>query len=406
MSNSKDQFKRNLRALGFAQALNFMYPLFVFPLIGKSVGPSVFGMLMFYYVLAATLSTVIDFGFSFEGPRQVHLRGQKEKDISRLYVAITASKFLVFLFVSLCLLLANNIFEKNLGGEYTYFPHFVVFPMLFGAAINPQWLLSTMSKLHFFTYASVFSRLAFFSYYLLADSASIGLVALTVSAPFLLTSALASLIAPCGALFDKESYSGVEIRRVMKESAPALITNLLTLPYTQGGALLLNGMQGPSAAAFFSAAERFVRPVIAINGVVFQAVYPLVCGGKNEKASSRTALYLALWPSLLAACMLLFFSRQIISLFYSSEFQSAAIVLEILAFLLVVNPLAMYFSHLKLLASGQGKLASKVYGAGSILYCVCAPFLINHYSEVGAAIALVTVEFSTAIAFVLLNKRN
>lgn len=401
---SNDNFNRNLRALGMAQAINFLYPLFIFPVVGKGIGATAFGEVMSHYAIAMILATFIDFGFNFEGPRQALSAHKCVAELTRTYVAVTFVKVVI---CALAMLVASAYFVimSNKAGLNSELFIITAFPIMLGSALNPQWLLHGLSRLHWLVHLSAAIRAVCLISFLTFAPTSVYGAALAISAPLAITSLVAAPFLPLRGIFNNDSYSVEEMARITRASFAAFLSNISTLPYTQGGMLLLNYMHGPVAAAFYASADRLIRPIIAVHGVIFQAAYPAACDTPEVQGVRRKPLLLAYAVSILAMITIVFFSERLITAVYSIDFLPAATALVVMSIMLITTPLAMSTAHLRLLASGRGKVASRVYGITSGCFCLLAPVIIFQYGYVGAASSIVLAETMATTLLVVASRK-
>lgn len=391
-------FNKNLRSLGIAQAINFLYPLIALPIIGKSIGISSFGTLMSVYVACLALTTVVDFGFNFEGPRLALIAPKDKKAIAELYVSILSIKIIIALSI-ISLTFLYLLFIEPTRELNPIIVLILIIPTLIGTAISPQWLLLSYGTLSSFVYINAITRILFMAFYLYYDRSSLLIAAISISAPILVTNLIAQKLT-------KLKYHDIKIVTLTKLvyftklAYPSFLSNIASLPYTQGGTILVGFFYGAIPAGLYAAADRLVRPIIAIQGVIFQSAYPDACNSNNIFKTVRTPVLLSYLISTVSLALIIIFSDLLLLKFYSSEYIAATLTFKILSLTLILTPVSMAIAQLFLIAKGYGKITSKAYFITSIAYLIFGPLLVMKYSITGAAFALIISEiFSTCLLF-------
>lgn len=406
-SHLNPSFRSNLKALGLAQGLNFLYPVFAFPLIGRQLGTAAFGTLMSAYSVALLLTIVVEYGFNFEGPRQVAPNRDKPDQIAAIYAQITATKLGIFF-----LLLAS------LYGLQALLPHppdwlrqfcepTMLVPILAGAALNPQWLLHGLNKLSNYIMLGALCRLLIFTLYLTIDPANPSWAIASLATPPLVAALLGQALVPRlgAALRAARQLRFADLRQQLHLGSAPFASNAITLPYVYGGPILLGITHGPVAAGLYAAAERLIRPITAILGTVFQAAYPAACTAEHPWTVAKGPLRVAYAIAVPAALCMLLGSSQILSLVYGPSFAAGAATLALMTLPLLVAPASMASAQLWLIARSRGKLCVIAYTASTSFYLVTAPFLARHFAATGAALALALTEMLALTLLILLIRR-
>lgn len=402
--NEARAFNKNLKALGLAQTINFLYPLLALPLIGRELGTSSFGVLMSSYALVLMASTAVDYGFNFEGPRLAGERESDNKSLAELYFSVLSVKLSIAILVVTIFLLCRAVF---LNAEDVYFSvlSIIMLPALLGAAINPQWLLLSIGNPSPFVYTNAFVRFLCFVIYFYFFSNSIVAAGLALTLPVLLASLISQMFVPFGFMRFRSHVSAGLMKMSFRGATPIFFSNVATIPYTHGGLLLLSYFHGPIAAGLYAAADRLIKPIVSVQGVIFQAAYPLACRADNKVKVTSKPLVMAYSVTALAIISVWLFADQIISTIYSAEFMASASTLRVLATVLLLSPLAMASAQIWLMACGYGSKASRAYLSSSMCYCLIGPVVIFQYSYTGAAAALLVAELISTVLLLCFVKK-
>lgn len=394
--NEGRAFKRNLKALGLAQGVNFLYPLLALPIVGRGLGASSFGVLMSCYAVVLMASTVVDYGFNFEGPRLAAERKNNNYALAELYFSILAVKLCIATILAIIVILYGIAFSRGGYEAYAILP-LITLPTLFGAAVNPQWLLLSVGNPSPFVYTNALVRFVCFGLYLYYDSGNMLAAGLALTAPVFIASLISQFFVPFGISGFRRKISIDLAKKAFRSATPIFVSNVATLPYTQGGPLLLSYFHGAVAAGLYAAADRLIRPILSIQGVFFQAAYPLACRGSRQMEVARKPLIMAYVVTALSMLGVCFFADKIVFAVYSAEFSQSAEVLRLIGVVLLLSPLAMASAQIWLIAMGHGSKASKIYLFSSVCYCVVGPMLIFQYSCIGAASSLLGAEVVSTI---------
>lgn len=394
---------KNYLSLLLVQGGNFIFPLLVFPLVGRHIGVSEFGNILFCYMVAFYFSIFVDYGFNFSAVRRVskqenhHSLGENFYNITFSKAILTACALAIMTLMTLC-------WEKlsQLSGFMILSSVLIVASML-----SPYWLLQGVGKTAAGALITLFARILTLAIFLFFPITPYSAVLLLVF-PNLLASLIMLLWVFRRYRIGLPRVSLPEITANLKEGWPVFVANTITMVYAASNTILLGIISGPLAAGLYGAAERLVRSGLAVMAPLCQAAYPIICSYRVDQIAKRNNIIkLVLATSFLvgicAFLILNILSQPIITLLFGEAFMAAAPILALLSVMLLIIPPAIVLAQLYLLANSHDKVLQRIYTFCSTTHCLHIYFLTKYFGAMGASYSLVFTELLATVLILIMS---
>lgn len=195
-------------------------------------------------------------------------------------------------------------------------------------------------------------------------------------------------------------FDRVLARQLLAIAWPVATLEVIVMVYCRGSYFLLHNA-GPTVQGEFAAADRLVKPILALAGAIVVSSLPTVAGmaGRREfvellRAYKRSCLRicLILAPLTVAAC----FAMPYLLRRYAPEYANASSSFRILtvgAVFMFINQLSSAF----IISLGKFRLIMAIGFTNLIVYFAVATYLIPRYAAPGAAVATAITEAGNTI---------
>lgn len=179
--------------------------------------------------------------------------------------------------------------------------------------------------------------------------------------------------------------------------------NWMATIYTNLDVVVLSGVAGEAAVGVYSAAWKFVRLGSVVAKSFTTAVYPVMSRMYAESKESFKRLYrntiramcaLAL-PAVIGVTIL---TDRIVDLLYTDEFADAVPVLRVLIWVLLLEFLNPFLSHV-LFAQGRQHRSMVVAAVSLVLNAVATCVLVAQFGAIGAALGCVLGGFVATVCY-------
>ena len=146
--NKYRQLIENFFSLSILNALNVLLPLVTLPYILHVVGKANYGAYSYVYAIVQYVILFSTYGFNFSATKQISQCRDDDKEVSRIYNAVTACKGIIALSLSVVLLLLSRwVFRDGIGTWMFVYG----LGMVVGDVFTPIWLFQGMEKMKYMT---------------------------------------------------------------------------------------------------------------------------------------------------------------------------------------------------------------------------------------------------------------
>ncbi|MRI58853.1 MAG: flippase, partial [Epsilonproteobacteria bacterium] len=361
----KEEYKRlvsNFTALLTLQGANYLLPLITFPYLVRVLGVEKFGLVSFAMALTAYFNIIVDYGFNLTATKDVSIHRHDREYLSKIVSSVFIIKF-ALLILSFGILMGLILFvEKFSSHPYLYL---FSFGIVFGQMLFPQWFFQGIERMEYITFLNLVAKILF--------TIAIFLFVHTqddfYKVPFI--QSLGYMVAGVMALWIIATRHGLravfdwhKIRYYIVYNFSFFLSRLAVNLYTVSNTFILGLFFHAQVVGQYSIAEKVVKIVQSLYGILTQTLYPYIVKSKNVGLFKKV-LFAATLLNILFMAVLAYGAEYIFDLLFHIHDQE---ILKIFYVLCVVSLfiLPTYLLGFPILgAFGYEKYAnlSAIYGA-------------------------------------------
>ena len=405
--NTVQRIAKNTAALFAAQFVVAILGLLLSIFIARSLGPVIFGEYSFALAFTAIFAVFSDLGYNTLLIREV---ARDKSQASKYLNNVLCMRALLSLIIFALIVITINVMDypadtKNvvyLFGIYTLIVSFsAVFKVTFRA----------FEKMEYEAGITILSSIIRVSLGLLVLFLGYGLIELAFV--FLLSGAFDLLLSflVCERRFVKPKieFDFDFWKSTIKIALPLSMLSIFALIYVRTDTIMLSVMKGDAVVGWYNAAYNLVLGFSPIPLLFMNALFPLM---SSYSVSSKDSLkiiyeksfkYLFILGLPLAVGITLLADRFIL-LFYGQQFYPSIIVLQILAWNVLLAFLHSCLGFILVTLGKQNRMAV-IAGCTALINVILNLFLIPSFSYVGAAIATITTEVFIIVLYLYLTSR-
>lgn len=399
---------RNAGALYLVQIVSFLIPLAEIPILARSLGPTLYGQILFCQALALVASLLVEYGFNINAAQQVALARDDIKIRNAIFSQVTLAKVilsvpLVFLVFFLWLLGVFESYVNNFSLLLFVFSYFLAF------GFSSMWYFQGMEKMSRPAFLDVFLRLLGLSVlYFFVRNPDDFLMALPILAlPPLLNTTLTFLWCRYELGAVKWSLIGAFVQ--IKEGFHFFVYRSSSNLVMSSIPMFLGFTSGKNSVSEFSPPEKLVKGMTSLVMPFLSAVFPLfsrrLATHAARQSSWKVSLFVlfcigvtALIGTILAAGLGPLVLDVMLGTQYPGTHMIYAVLLGVAPLRVMNQSIAMVF----LVPAGSAKAVSYCISGFSIFGVALGSGLSILYGSVGMAAGLLGAEAILFLVMVLL----
>ncbi len=403
-----NRLKENILSLFTLKGAEYIVSFITLPYLLRVLGPASYGKILFFESIVAYGVLFTDYGFNLTGPRDV--AKADEKDLSREFSAIFASKLLLLLVA----LIVGAPLTLLLGERLDTTLLIAASPALFGAVLFPIWYFQGIQQMRFITIFNLIARTisVILIFALVNTEEDTALATLLLASPPLLAGifSLAMLFIKSPQIFKIPTFKDV-IGKIKAGFEIFLSTVSINL-YTTTNNFLLGFIAGNAALGLYGAAYKIIQAIKGVMGPISNGIFPHISALSKTSKPDAIAFLKKATKILGVASFLLFiltfiFADLIVSIIMGEGYIKSVELLRIISPLPFLIALSNIFGIQTMVAFQFEKLFSRILMASAAVNFIIGIPLIYQFSSVGLAITTVIVEtFVTVTMYVALRKRG
>lgn len=393
------------------QGLEYLLPLFTWPYLSRTLGPSELGRTIFILAICGYLSLIPNWGFSYSG---VQLTVENRNNIARLsntFWSVLGARLLLGL-ISFALILVFAMAFPSEKIRIETLP--AIFTVITSSALSTNWFFQGIERIEKNAIFSILAKLATLIATLnFVTSQKDGnlVIAITGVCNCIANALIIFSCVKNKVVFPLVGNSAGSLLRI-KESSLYFFSNVATTAYTNTNVILLGLIAGNLSAGLYGGADKIrgaCQNLIVPFSQVFFPRITLLMGQDPKKAlalAKKLLIFQSCW-TFIASSMLFLMSKEIVTLILGQGYQEASLILKIMAycpFLIGIN--TVLGSHL-MLPLGLRISFNRVLMSTAIVNLIIASPMILRFQEVGAAISVLICEFYvTALMIICLASQR
>ena len=403
---SKDKEARTLASnftwLAILKIIAYLFPLITLPYLARVIGVDGFGEIAFAVSVMIFIETFVDFGFNYTATRDIARQRNDILAVSKVFSNVMWAKILLMCigFGILCLLIwiIPSLYDKRL----LLFLTFLYIP---GHIFFPDWFFQAMEKMKYITILNVLSKLLFtvLIFIVIKEKNDYVWQPLLTAIGYWVSGICAMwvVIKKFNVKITPPNFRGVW--HTIKGSSNMFLSLLLPNLYTNFSTILLRSSCGEIATGLYNAGQRFISIIDQLIQVLSRTFYPFLAR-RLDKHSMYVKISGTL--SLIASIMLYGCSDLLIKIFFSPEFDSASIVIRIMA----IAPFSLFLMNTYgvnyLVLVGEEKIYRNIIFIFSIIGFITTWVLTIRYSYIGTAITISGIWLLRGLTTFIYAKRH
>lgn len=403
-SENKTLFN-NFISLFVLQLMNYALPLIILPFLTQKLGPANYGKVAWAQYAIQYLIFFTDYGFHFSANRLISVDRNNQEKINRIFNAVMFIKFILMIISFLLLFIwvrASGFTNEEQMILY------ISFLMVIGAVFTPVWLFQGMEKMKWMTVINVIVKiLLVISVFLLVKNREDVMMTAWLLAGANTVIGIITLISAIR-IFKIRIFipNFKDISFQFKEGWLVFLTTIFTAIYVTSNGFLLGELSGDTALGYYTPAEKIIRAVASFFNPIMFALYPFISKKFAENKREATKLFFKLlWQISIVtflASVLIFILAPLTDDFLGSEYSSSIRIIQWLAFIPFFGTAGALLSYHLFLNAGLKRILPWILLVLAIVDILLCYLLIPKYHEEGAAIALLIIEVSAPVIYLVI----
>ncbi|HFU1362780.1 TPA: oligosaccharide flippase family protein [Citrobacter farmeri] len=390
---SKANLIKNILFLFFVQVVNYVAPFLVLPYLSRMLSVENFGLIMMIISASNIALIITDFGFSLSGPLFVAKNKKRYKLINRFIGTIYAIKFMLVIFVWLVLLVIVILRSGNTSLTFHLSTIAWLAAIILAQSFQPIWLFQGLEKMKNITISIVISKMTYLLLiFTLVTSNEVNSVLVS-----LFTSNVVALLISNYLIYTNGYRIGIpNIKMIwleIRNSTPFFVSRAAVGIYTSASTFIVGSFAGFNQAAIYSSAEKLYQAGQNALSPISQALYPYLARSGDKKTLYKFVSILFILISIVCISCI-YYSRDIITIFFGDKYISAADILDIFLLSLMITFLSYNFGYPAFAAINKVKIANYTVLFGGMLQMLIIGILIalSRISPVNVAISVLITE--------------
>ncbi|MBV1776592.1 oligosaccharide flippase family protein [Burkholderiaceae bacterium DAT-1] len=385
-------YKRDLLWVSISQYAGYLFPLFITPILARSLGTESFGIYSISLAYITTAMTIAEFGINNSCTRLIAISTTTESH--KIFTAAITVRLFFFCIAIIALII--NLKLSN-ATQLTWDCTLASIPMLIGCTLSTTWFLQGKGYSRISAWPNVAARFTILPVIFLTVKSpkDVILASALMALPFTLASIINGVQSvKIGAQLTPVGISS--ILTVLKESAPIFATLISIQIYTNIILTYAASTLSVEEISNYTAADRVIKLFFAIIAPLTTVILPLISQQlKNSKSPADHLKKILLVHILIAiffssGCIL--FANQITSVLFGSNFKDAAEIIRKLSVLPILSAISHTIGTHGLIASGQGKKFLYTTISGAITSIATGTILIDTMKTNGLILTSIITE--------------
>lgn len=397
-------FRKNVVYLIFAQGLNYIIPLLIFPYLARVLGTVNFGKLSFATTIVIYCCICIDFGFIFSATKKIAELNRKNLPINQVFWDVLFAKLVIFLVTVITVLIIGFTNEKV--NEVLDLIVFLI-PQMVASLIFPLWYFQGIENIRVILVSQVIAKLSILplTFVFVKDINDTAMAALIQSLAFLGAATLSWVyIFKTPNIYKPNNKVFKNFIIEIKESISFFIGGLAISVYTISTPLIIGFAASNYEVGIYSAADKFRAAIAGIFIITGGAIFPRI---NILFMEDKESAFLFLKKILIIQVILLIFictiyikfGSDIIQLVLGGSYNESAKLTVPLAFALFFSIISVLLCNYILVPLGHKSLYYRIPIIVCVLHISYSWLLIKALGSYGASLG---IAISELISFLIL----
>jgi len=384
--------RSNFLSLSGVQAINFIIPLIIYPILIRKLGIEKFGLVAFAQTFITYFVIINEYGFGITGTKSISSARDNRQKLSVISSSIFGAKALLALGTLLPYLLIIYLvpFFSSESALYLW-----SYALVVGQIFLPYWFFQGVEKMQYQTFFSLASRLLYLIAIILLvrGEGDYIYVIFYLGVSNFISGLFSLLIMKVGFGIEFWKLRFDETVNILKSGSQIFVSNFATFVSTNSYITVLGFFVDSLTLGYYAIAEKLFIAMRAVAVVLYQAVFPRVCMLAME---SKEKLIRFLRGFVRGALVLLL--PLTAGVFAGEYIAQSSFYLRILCFAPLFAGLNIPACQV-LLALDYNRDYMIVSIIGAVISILVNLLMINIWSATGTAIAALTNDLLIALLF-------
>lgn len=366
LTNERKNLLVNIISLLVLQGSNYIIPLLSIPYLFKTLDIEKFGLVNFSFAFVQYFIILTDFGYNLSATKSIALHRDDVEKTQEIFNGVMGSKILLFLLGLLILTCVVFFFPGFSSYKLIYF---ITYGMVLGSILFPVWFFQGMEKMKLITFLTISLKLVAIVpiFFLVKTSADYLYVPIFNSIAWIICGIVSLYIIYKDYGIVPGRFTIQQVKNSLIESRPFFLSRVSVSLYTTSNVFTLGLFSGNAAAGFYSAAEKLFQALQNAYFPINSSLYPFMTKTKDIVLYKKVFLFAVLFNIILIS-FLLFFSKDIITLFYREDSTEVVNVFRLLLVACFFIVPSVMLGYPLLAALGHSNFANKTVIAPSIIH--------------------------------------
>lgn len=406
--NRDDKKKRiinNMLSLMFLQGVNYIVPLFIFPILVKRLGVEGFGLYSLVLSVVAFFRLIVEFGFDLTGTKYISVNRDFFCKINFKYSSIMFAKLYLVMLCFALLCICVFLFEKI---TIHYMLFFIAYIVVIGDSLFPVWFFQGIERMQVITYSRCL--------YKIISSVLIVIFVneLTDLPHLLLIDGVCSVILGVGVQLYIFKYHGIRlvmvpintIKAEVKESSNIFISRISVVIYMTLNTFLLGIMTNNSTVGAYAIAEKIYVSLRGLTTPIIQAVFPYLSHSYERdyikfKLNASAISYFVIIGLFVFSLILSGYSQDILKIVSGEQSEQVVDIINVFSIALIFS-VGGFFSTILVIQSKEKILASITFITLIVNVTLVVP-AIYWYGAIGVAYVVLISQVVHALLQIYCN---
>lgn len=324
----------NTLMLYIMQISGYIFPLFTFPYLARTLSTNYYGMMTFITSTMVYFQMLIDFGFILSATKECSIHRENKEKLSEIFSSVVVSKCILSLIGFVILIIMINFIPSFKDkGTFTILYYLTVVTTI----LMPDYLFRGLEQMKTIMSISIIGKFIYtISIFIFIKSESDYLLIpiLIVASNILVFFVTYREIKKVGVKFIKCSYK--TIFNTMKESASFFVCKIVSTAYSASNVFVLGLVISNSSLAIYGVANTIINMIKSLFSPIADSIYPYILREKNFGLVKKILLYST--PVILLGTMLLYvLAKPIVLILGGSKYTGAIEILRMMLPLVLIT---------------------------------------------------------------------
>lgn len=384
----------NTIMLYIMQISGYIFPLFTFPYLARTLSTNYYGMMTFVTSTMIYFQMLIDFGFILSATKECAIYRDDKGKLSEIFSSVVISKCILSLIgFAVLMVMIKFIPSFEDKGTFTILYYLTVVTTI----LMPDYLFRGLEQMKTIMSISIIGKFIYtvsIFIFIKSESDYLLIPILIVASNILVFFVTYREIRKVEVKFVKCSCK--TIFNTMKESATFFVCKIVSTAYSASNVFLLGLVISNSSLAIYGVANTIINMIKSLFSPIADSIYPYILREKNFKLIKKIILYTM--PIICLGTILLYvLAKPIVLILGGSKYIGAISVLRMMLPLVLITLPSCLLGYPVLGAMGKMREANLSVVFGSVFHICALAILFTTKTLMVKTVIIATIISETII---------